>query len=132
MNAPVKKSTPVKIEFKQKLTVQVSLDELAPEQFINLVIEISKQLGWIFGDVNDAGIIAYTNNGLFAWNAEVKIKVTESSATLLSKCRENNYTDIRENKINVEKFISAFYTLKASTKALDELTIPQHLEMNVA
>lgn len=122
----------MKIEFQQKQTVQVALDNLKPEQFISLAMEASKELGWTFGDINDAGIIAYTNNGLFAWNAEVKIKVSNSSATVLSQCRENNYTDIRENKKNIEKFISTFYSLKGLIRALESPSIPQHLEVNVA
>ena len=92
----------MKIEFKQKQCVQLILHDLEPRQIISLAIETSKELGWAFGDVNDSGIIAYTNNGLFAWNAEVKVKIINGTVVVISQCKENNLVDITANKNNID------------------------------
>ena len=65
----------MKLEFKQKQTEQSPLYNLGTKQFINLAIETSSQLGWVFGNKTETGFTAYTNNGLFSWNAEVKMKL---------------------------------------------------------
>ncbi len=103
----------MKIEFKQKQCAHLPLHDLEPKQIISLAIETSKELGWVFGDVNDSGIIAYTNNGLFAWNAEVKVKIISGSAVVISQCKENNYVDIKENKKNVERFVSTLNKIRS-------------------
>jgi rhomboid protease GluP len=69
------KTQTVKLEFKQKRTEQLPLDNLGTEQFIKLALETSNQLGWVFGNKTGTGFTAYTNNGLFSWNAEVKMKL---------------------------------------------------------
>lgn len=102
----------MKIEFKQKQTEQLHLDNLRTEQFLNLAIETSKQLGWIFGNINETGFIVYTNNGMFSWNAEVKVKIINGCATLQSQCRGNDPTDVKENKKNIQNFTSTFKSLK--------------------
>jgi rhomboid protease GluP len=102
----------MKIEFKQKQTEQLPLDNLGTEQFLNLAIETSKQLGWIFGNINETGFIAYTNNEMFSWNAEVKIKIADGIATLQSQCEGNSLTDVKENKKNLQNFTSTFKSLK--------------------
>ena len=102
----------MKIEFKQKQTEQLPLDNLRTEQFLNLAIETSKQLGWIFGNINETGFNVYTNNGMFSWNAEVKMKIINRTATLQSECEGNGLTDVKENKKNLQNFISTFKSLK--------------------
>ncbi len=102
----------MKMEFKQKQTEQLPLDNLSTEQFLNLAIETSKQLGWIFGNINETGFIAYTNNGMFSWNAEVKMKIINGIATLQSQSGGNDLTDVRENKKNLQNFTSTFKSLK--------------------
>lgn len=102
----------MKIEFKQKQTEQLPLDNLGTEQFLNLAIETSKQLGWIFGNINETGFIAYTNNGMFSWNAEVKVKIINGIATIQSKSGGNDLTDVLENKKNLQNFTSTFKSLK--------------------
>ena len=102
----------MKVEFKQKHTEHLLLDELNLEQFLAFAIESSKQLGWVLGNVNENGFIAYTTNGLFASNAEVKIKIINGLATLQSQSIGNEIDDIRQNKKNVQQFISTFNNLK--------------------
>jgi rhomboid protease GluP len=102
----------MKIEFKQKQTEELPLNNLKAGDFISLATATSKQLGWAIGDVNETGFVAYTNNGLFAWNAEVKMKITNGSAILQSQSMGNEPKDIAGNKNNIQIFISAFKDLK--------------------
>ena len=102
----------MKMEFKQKQTEQLPLDNLRTEQFLNLAIETSKQLGWIFGNINETGFIVYTNNGMFSWNAEVKMKIINRTATLQSQSGGDDLADVRGNKKNLQNFISTFKSLK--------------------
>jgi len=102
----------MKMEFKQKQTEQLPLDNLRTEQFLNLAIETSKQLGWIFGNINETGFIVYTNNGMFSWNAEVKMKIINGTATLQSQSGGDDLADVRGNKKNLQNFISTFKSLK--------------------
>ncbi len=102
----------MKVEFKQTQTELLSLGGLKKEQFLATAIETSKQLGWVLGNVNEMGLIAYTRNGLFAWNAEIKIKIINGSAMLQSQSLGNEISDVRGNKMNIEVFISTFKNIK--------------------
>jgi hypothetical protein len=102
----------MKMEFQHKQTEQMPIDNLREEQFLNLAIETSKQLGWIFGDINKTGFVAYTNNGIFSWNAEIRMKIINGQATLKSQSRGNELVDVTGNKRNLENFISTFKNLK--------------------
>ena|SRR5665213_2044141 len=104
----------MKIEFTQQLTEQLSLDDLTPEQFLSLALEASRKSGWIDANVIKTGFVAYTNNGMFAWNAEIKMKISEQFATIQSQCRGDGCMDIVENKKNIQSFISKFKALKKS------------------
>ena len=107
----------MKVEFKQKHTELLSLGGLKKEQFLALAIETSKQLGWVLGNENEMGFIAYTRNGLFAWNAEIKIKIINGSAMLQSQSLCNEISDVRGNKMNIEIFISTFKNIKSKLSA---------------
>ena len=122
----------MKIEFKQKQCAQLPMHDLEPQQIISLAIETSKELGWVFGDVNDSGIIAYTNNGLFAWNAEVKIKIISGNAVVISQCRENNLVDIMENRKNIDRFVSTLNKIRSGVLSTKAPSITRDMEMNVA
>jgi rhomboid protease GluP len=102
----------MKIEFKQKQTQEFLLNNLKETEFISLATEASRQLGWIIGDVNETGFVAYTHNGVFAWNAEVRMKINNGLATLQSRSMGDEFIDVRGNKENIQNFISAFKDLK--------------------
>lgn len=102
----------MKTEFRQKQVEQLPLDNLRPELFLALAIDTSKQLGWIFGDINEMGFTAYTNNGFFAWNAEIKIKIMNGVATLQSHSSSDELTDVIENKKNIQNFLSIYRSIK--------------------
>jgi flagellar basal body rod protein FlgG len=109
----------MKMEFKQKQTELLSLGGLKTGQFLAIAIETSKQLGWVLGNENEMGFIAYTRNGFFAWNAEIKIKVISGMATLQSQSLSNEFSDVRGNKMNIEVFISTFKSIKSKLLLLE-------------
>ena len=88
------------------------LGNLTKEQFLSIAIETSNQLGWVFGYINKTGFLAYTNNGLFSWNAEVKLKIKDGSADLQSRSRGDDIIDVKENKKNLQSFVSTFKSVK--------------------
>lgn len=122
----------MKIEFKQKQTQQLPLDNLTTEQFLTLAIEASKQLGWIFGDINGTGFTAYTNNGVFSWNAEVKLKILNGIATLQSRSSGDEFIDVRGNKKNIQNFISSFKSLKSKLLPEEVTSMYEDLKSKIA
>jgi rhomboid protease GluP len=122
----------MKLEFKQKQIEQIPLDSLRAEQFLALALETSKQLGWVLGNIIDTGFSAYTNNGLFSWNAEVKIKITNDLATLQSQSRGNELIDVSGNKKNIQNFISTFKSLRKSFLPEESESIYENVKKNVA
>jgi len=100
------------MRFAQKQVEQLPFHNLTKEQFLSLAIETSIRLGWVFGNINNTGFVAYTNNGLFSWNAEVKLKIENEAANLQSRSRGDDIIDLRENKKNLERFVTTFKGLK--------------------
>ena len=111
--------------FAQKHMEQLPLGNLTTEQFLSIAIETSNQLGWVFGYINKTGFVAYTNNGLFSWNAEVKLKIKDGSADLQSRSRGDDIIDVKENKKNLQSFVSTF-------KGLKKVLTPEELEIKCA
>ncbi len=122
----------MKLEFKQQQAVQLPLGNLTAEQFITLAIATSNQLRWIVANTTENGFIAYTNNGLFSWNAEVRMKIRNGFANLQSKSREDTLADVIENKKNIRKFVSTFNSLKNTLSPEEPAVMYENLEMNFA
>ena len=112
------------MKFANKQIEQLPLTNLTIPQFLTLAIETSNSLGWVLGDINATGFIAYTNNGLFSWNAEVRLKIKNGLAILQSESRGDDVKDVRENKKNLQNFISTFNSLKKPL-TLEKL-VPQY------
>ncbi len=93
-------------------TEQLPLDGLETDQFLSLAVEATHKVEWIIASVNKAGFVAYTNNGIFSWNAEIKMRISDGWANLQSQCRGDAPKDVIENKKNIQKFITVFKTLK--------------------
>lgn len=110
------------IGFTQKHIEQLQIGNLSTEEFLSIAIETSKLLGWYISNVNETGFIAYTNNGIFSWNAEIRLKINNRIASLQSQSRGNEIIEFGKNKANLQSFISAFYDLKKSLTP-EELTI---------
>ena len=108
----------------------IQLDNLSRPQFLALAIETSKRMGWVFRNVNQTGFIAYTCNGLFAWNAEIVLKIIEKSASIQSKSISDGLIDVRENRKNIKKFIAIFKELKNSWAAEELIPVYERIKMN--
>lgn len=112
------------MKFANRQIEELPLGKLTIPQFLALATEASISLGWVFGDVNKTGFIAYTNNGLCCWNAEVRLKIINGSAVIQSASRGDEVIDVRENKKNLQNFISTFNSLKKSVS--HEELVPRH------
>ena len=116
--------------FTQKHVEILPLDNLTVEQFLSLAIETSNLLGWVFGNITETGFIAYTNNGLFSWNAEIKLKIKNELANLQSESRGDDIIDLRENRKNLQSFISTFESLKKTLTPEELASIYEDLKVN--
>lgn len=105
--------------FTQNHTEELPFNDLAPEQFLNLAVQTSKSLGWVFSNVNHYGFTAYTANGTFNWNAEVKLTVNGKSAKILSQSRNIRAVEFGRDKLNIDEFIKTFNSLKNNLKPLE-------------
>ena len=110
------------IGFTQKHVEEIGVDNLTTEQFLSIAIEASRLIGWVFSNVHEKGFIAYTNNGVFSWNAEIRLKINNGFALLQSQSRGNEIIEFGKNKENLQRFISTFYDLKKSLTP-EEITI---------
>ncbi|MCO4293781.1 rhomboid family intramembrane serine protease [Solitalea sp. MAHUQ-68] len=107
------------IGFTPKHIDNLPFNELLPEQFLVVALDAAKQMDWQVGYISDTGFIAYTNNGAFSWNAEVKIKIEDGHAELQSASTGNEMIDWGKNKKNINKFIAVFEEVKSTSKNED-------------
>jgi rhomboid protease GluP len=118
--------------FSQKQVEQLPLDNLTTEQFLCVAIETSNLLGWVFGNISTTGFIAYTNNGMFSWNAEVKLKIKNGLADLQSESRGDDLMHLTENKKNLQSIITTFKGLKKTLTPEELQSIYDNLKSNFA
>lgn len=122
----------VKSVFKQQQTKQFPLEDLTTGQFIILAIETSHHMGWVLANITECGFTAYTGNGLFSWNAEIKMEIRNGLVNLTSRSREDTLTDIMGNKKNIREFILTFSNLKSKLSLAEFPVIYEIVELNVA
>lgn len=116
------------MEFAHKYGEKFPLDNLKEDEFLSLAIKTSSELGWVLGNIIKTGFIAYTNNGMFSWNAEIKINVNNGFAVLQSRSWGNGLTDVKGNKKNLQNFISAFKVLKETLLSEEPKSISKILK----
>jgi rhomboid protease GluP len=92
-----------------------SFDDLPRKQFLALAVEAAINKGWKISYMSENGFIAHTTNGMFSWNAEIKLKIEGSIANIQSASTGNEMIDLGRNKKNVASFISALKSLKENT-----------------
>ena len=90
----------------------IDLGNLTAHQFLALAVETAKKENWNISFVSENGFMAYTNNGMFAWNGLVKLKVSGTTANLLSESTGSDMIDMGKNRKNLASFIAAFEALK--------------------
>lgn len=98
--------------FTQKCIKEIEIENLTTEQFLEIALQASNSLGWISGSVNQCGFTAYTNNGLFNWNAEVKVHMNGNTARLISQSRNIRRIEFNKDQLNLENFIGTINALK--------------------
>lgn len=102
------------VGFTPKHLETYPLGDLSPSQFLALAVEAVKRAGWNLSHTSDAGLIAFTNNGVMSWNGEVKIKIEGDTATIQSASTGSDLIDFGKNKKTVSVFIRHLEELKAS------------------
>lgn len=99
----------------------IEAKDLTQKEFLALLVETVKKISWETAYVSQNGIIAYTNNGMFSWNAEIKITIENNTASMKSSSTGNEMFDWGKNKKTVESFIAFFNEVKAQFTS-EELT----------
>lgn len=94
------------IGFTPKHSEKLILKDLTEQQFLALANTTLNELGWVVNFISETGLIAYTNNGTFSWNAEFTIKIEDGFAELTSASTGSEFIDWNKNKNTVFKFIS--------------------------
>jgi len=94
------------IGFTPKHSEKLILKDLTEQQFLALAHTTINELGWLISFMSETGLIAYTNNGTFSWNAEFTIKIEDGFAELTSASTGSEFVDWNKNKKTVFKFIS--------------------------
>ncbi len=107
------------IGFTPKHIEEVALNELSPKQFLIIAIETVRRLKWDIGYLSNNGLIAYTNNGSFSWNAEITIKFDKNFANLKSSSTGNDMIDWGKNEKNINNFLATFEQAKPSFSIAD-------------
>lgn len=99
------------VGFTPKHVEDFPLNDLTQQQFLALANETAAKLSWKVGYISDDGLIAYTDNGMLSWNAEIKIKIEDGISNIQSTSTGNEMMDWGKIK-NIAKFISCFEELK--------------------
>lgn len=100
------------VGFTPKHIEDFPLKDLTQQQFLVLANETATKIGWKVSYLSDNGLIAYTDNGMFSWNAEIKIKIENGIANIQSASTGSEMMDWGKNKKNVANFIANFDELK--------------------
>jgi rhomboid protease GluP len=96
-----------------KYTQDLSLENLSPEQSLVIAAETVNKFNWQISLISTNGLIAYTNKGIFSWNAEIKIVISDGIIKITSTSTGTEMMDLGKNKNNVTKFISTFKKTKS-------------------
>jgi rhomboid protease GluP len=94
-----------------KFSATISLNELTSQQFLVIAIETVHSIHWEVNYASNKGIIAYTNNPAFKWNAEIKITIEDEKVQITSTSVGSEIMDSGRNKKAVQQFITAFEDL---------------------
>ena len=100
------------IGFTPKHIEYLYLDGLTPKEILVLLNETAIQVRWTVDYISNNGIIAYTNKGMFSWNAEIKIEIENGALKIQSESTGSEMMDWGKNKKNVANFISQLNEIK--------------------
>lgn len=117
--------------FSPKHIEHIAINGLTQEQFIVIALESVKKLNWNVSYTSRTGIIAYTKFSMSSYSEEVKITVSDSTATLKSECTGSQLIDWGKNKRNIEKFISVYEEVKPSLSVTELDEKVEELKSNI-
>lgn len=100
------------VGFTPRHTESLSIEPYTEQEFLALAVEAANKEGWQITYLSEAGFIASTNNGMFTWNAEAKLKIEGNIAQITSESAGSEMIDWGKNRKNVHAFIDAFNTVK--------------------
>lgn len=109
------------VGFTPSYNENINTENLTQKGSLVLLIEVIKKLNWEVSYSSINGVIAYTNKGLFSWNAEIRITIEENAINVKSSSTGNEMFDWGKNKRSVENFIQIFHELK-NQLTTEELT----------
>lgn len=100
--------------FTPRHTENIQDNDLNQEQFLVVALEAAKKLEWDISYFSQSGFIAYTNKGFFGWNAEVKIKIENTTAQVTSSSTGSEIMDLGKNKKTALDFVAKFNEVKST------------------
>lgn len=109
------------VGFTPNYSENIDAEHLNHNELLALFIAVVKQMNLEISQLSTNGIIAHTKNGLFSWNAELRIVVEGHSVSITSTSTGSDMFDWGKNKGNVANVIRVFQELKAKLTS-EELT----------
>ncbi len=104
--------------FTPNYVEHIHLDNLTPQQFLVLAIDISKELSWEIHYISEKGLIATNNNGgMFKWKAKITIRIEDEIINLKSESLGSEMIDLGKNRKTIAQFTNKLYDLKYSFNA---------------
>ena len=100
------------VGFTPKHSEEIELNDFTPEQFLMLLKIAAEEMKWEVGYISAAGLIAYTDNGMFAHNSEIKVIIENSLAKIQSASVGSGMIDYGKNKSIVLDYINKIDELK--------------------
>ena len=116
------------IGFTPEYQQDYPLDGMTPQAFLVRALETAQKMAWKVNYISENGLIAYTDNGQFKWNAEVKITIKDDVAHLHSLSAGSDMMDFGKNKKNVETFLFNFEAVKMAGDEADIARKYAHLQ----
>ena len=105
--------------FTPKYIETYLLNGLSNEHFLVIAHEAVSNLGWQVNYVSNTGLIAFTNAGMFKWNAEISIKIENGTAILKSESTGNEMMDWGKNKKAIGKLVAELNALASKYSVQD-------------
>lgn len=100
------------VGFTPNYNEDINITEVTPKESLVLLTEAIKKLNWEISFISLNGIIAFTNQGLFSWNAEIKITLKEDTINVKSTSTGSEMFDFGKNKNSVKRLVQLFHEIK--------------------
>lgn len=100
------------VGFTPKHLEEHSFTDLSPQEALALIVKAAEKLNWSVSYLSRNGIKAYTQNGMFQWEAEITVRLKENTLQIKSESAGNDMVDWGKNKKTVHAFKTKFDELK--------------------